>query len=273
MNLYLPLGVLAAMALSVLASRYITKRRLRQTRRSGLALLSQLKELVVRQQQHRGLSSSYLKGNQQALSDLQRLQQELRSWQTRLNDHAYITKQTRWQSYLQHWQRLHASWQSNTLENNITQHSLMIRNLLYFAEDIAIEFEINSLDGQGLSVSFLWHELLLTAESIGQARALGSGLASAGHSSSVERIRLSFLHQKIAETDPATLDQYSYWLLPEKQLRWDSLARLQQTIEQDLIKTETPSISVQEYFRQATEVLDAIYQVYDAGIEHLSREA
>ncbi|MGY5450696.1 nitrate- and nitrite sensing domain-containing protein [Agarivorans sp. MS3-6] len=252
-------------------SLLITKRQNAQ-QYAGLAALKLLKDLVVALQKHRGLSSAILNGDKQSNAELERQQQHIHRCQHSLTENRFICQQARWDSFHQHWPRLQQNWRSNNLENNIAQHSLMIKNLLFLAQDLATFYSLSSLSKQHKNIDFLWHELLETAESIGQVRALGSGLAAAKKSTSVERIRLAFLHNKIGQIDAKSLNHFAHVFVPQDSAYQSLLEQLLTTIEVELINKPQPSISVSDYFQQASNVLEGLYQLFDAGIAHLEQQ-
>ncbi|WP_432454585.1 MULTISPECIES: nitrate- and nitrite sensing domain-containing protein [unclassified Agarivorans] len=262
------ISVLSIIALGLSLSWLLGKQHSQQ-QYAGLNTLKQLKNLLVALQKHRGLSSAILKGNTQAEAELATQQQQIRRYQSTLCEDQFIAEQARWDSFSQHWQSLQHSWQNNNLENNIAQHSLMIKNLLFLAQDLAGFYSLANLSKQHKNIDFLWFELLETAESIGQARALGSGLAAANQSSSVERIRLAFLHNKIAQIDAHSLNHFADSFIPQDPSYQPLLEKLLQTIQLELINKPRPTINVADYFQQASAVLDGLYQLFDAGIAHL----
>ncbi len=264
-------GVLSLIILMVLLSWTLGRHRLKQ-RYAGLNTLKQLKNLIVSLQKHRGLSSAMLNGADQQAKTLAQQQQDIKSYCLMLENEAFITAQSRWDSFVQHWAKLQQSWKENNLENNIAQHSLMIKNLLFLSQDLAEYYSLSSLSRQYKNIDFLWYELLETAESIGQVRALGSGLAAAKKSTSVERIRLAFLHNKIGQIDAQSLNHFADSFIPEQPTYQGLLEQLLATIEQELINKPQPNISVNEYFQQATKVLEGLYQLFDAGIAHLEAQ-
>ncbi|MDO6763598.1 nitrate- and nitrite sensing domain-containing protein [Agarivorans sp. 1_MG-2023] len=264
-------SILSLLSLAAIVSWLLAKRRTQQ-QYAGLAALKQLKNLVVAIQKHRGLSCAFLNGDQQQIHALEQQQREVAKSQQLLADNSFVASQSRWDSFLQHWPRLQQSWKENNLENNIAQHSLMIKNLLFLSQDLAGFYCLTTLSKQHKNIDFLWHELLETAESIGQVRALGTGLAAAKKSSSVERIRLAFLHNKISQIDAKSLNHFANSFVPDDPAYQPLLEHLLTTIDEELIKKPNPSISVNEYFKQASKVLDGLYQLFDAGIAHLEAQ-
>ncbi len=264
-------GVLSLIVLSGLLSWTLGRHRLKQ-RYAGLQTLKQLKNLIVSLQKHRGLSSAMLNGDKQQAKALQQQQQDIKDYSQQLANEAFVSAQSRWDSFVQHWAKLQHSWKDNNLENNIAQHSLMIKNLLFLSQDLAEYYSLSSLSKQYKNIDFLWYELLETAESIGQVRALGSGLAAAQHSTSVERIRLAFLHNKIGQIDAQSLNHFAHSFILETPAYQGLLEELLITIEQELINKPQPTIPVNEYFQQATKVLEGLYQLFDAGIAHLEAQ-
>jgi len=156
--------------------------------------LVQLRELFKILQQHRGLAQGILKGHLQLEErlvhtnhevNLQIAQIKVAAEQVRLD----LTKQSRWESIIEHWFRFSTSQQDISAENSLQQHNKLVLNTLYLIDDIASQFHLHKLVNDNKdSIRHIWLELLFSVENLGQLRALGTGIAAAKNASHVEAI-------------------------------------------------------------------------------------
>ena len=105
----------------------------------------------------------------------------------------------------------------------------------------------------------MWQQLLYSAEYIGQARAIGTGIAAAGESSGVQRIKLNFLLTRIQA------------LLETRELQSveADIKRLIDTINEHII-LDKPDIDADEYFNLATHTLNQVLAKFDEFVRMLS---
>ncbi|MFT6690080.1 MAG: hypothetical protein ACJAXH_000590, partial [Colwellia sp.] len=173
--------------------------------RQGLLNVRALKQLIYFIQQHRGMTAAYLNGKKQILTKIKTIRQHIQE-NIRENELTFDKDNERWQSFLDHWQRL--STGSASAGNSFDQHTLLINNILYLLED---EAEKGLLFSQFLpqfpQAGYVWREVIGATEMIGQARAIGVSVATQKTCSSTDNIRLSFLQQQISEVSKTVLHQ------------------------------------------------------------------
>lgn len=270
--------VLVAASLSLLA--FWLHLRHQQRRRIQIAhtlrQLRVLRQLIAALQRHRGLSNGVLNGDDRLRAELTETRATVdRHIQQRTMRHT--TQRETWDALLDHWGRLRQSEQL-TVENNLTQHSLLIRNCLYLLEDIAVSADLAKEYPHLHYVEALWRDLVPAAEWTGQARALGTGLAAQGCSSAEQRVRLRFLYQKMEQSTRSTFE-----LLREHSLCFPDMAlagvndcaaavkSLLECIERDLLQCSTPSIAAPVFFAQATQTIDQLFGLVDDALGQLER--
>lgn len=265
--LIVPLLLLTALILH--QQRQIALRQLK-----GLRLVTRLKQLISLSQRHRGLVSGWLAGDAGLMSSISLLQQEIERQQQQLAE-PMLNANERWQGYLQHWQRLTKQLRQLSVEHSFNQHTQLVANLLFLLEDIAEQHRLTPTalrDFQGIGL--LWRELLLAAEAIGQARAVGSAMLTGNQFSGVDKIRLGFLRQKIMDTtEPVLLELPKSGVLLQNpsllQEAADCGGALTDFIGRQLL-AEVPLMTPAEYFRLATTALDTYHRIFDTQVEHLS---
>lgn len=265
-------------ALSLLAlGLHVRQRRQRRLELTHtLHQLRLLRQLIAALQRHRGLSNGVLNGDSNLLAELAQTRQTVdQHMQQSLM--LSTTQREAWDALLDHWSRLRQSGHL-TPENNLTQHSLLIRNSLYLLEDIAVSADLTKEHPALHYVAALWRDLVPATEWAGQARALGTGLAAQGNSTAEQRVRLRFLYQKIEQSTQRTftLLQDHAHRFPESTLSGvngcaQAVNGLLACIDRDLLQGTTPTIAAPAFFAQATKTIDRLFAVVDAALGQLER--
>lgn len=253
-------------------------RRLRAERNSrklaALRINQHLKDLMSQVQQHRGLVSLFLNGNQDALArsraKKQQVEQALGEL-AKLNDAELMTP-SRWQRIQAHWQTLDREALQASADWSFEHHSELIRQILFLIGDVAEHAQLSAIDPERQHrLDALWSKLPATAEAIGQARAVGAGVAAAGHCSSVSRIKLRYLQQQVQ--DALSELQLGSGEMQAQAMEFERKAGVFLTeLEQNLLLPPTPATSADHYFQIATEALDAAYAVFDRSSGELERQ-
>lgn len=223
----------------------------------GLAWLQAFRQLLSLIQQHRGTTNGFLCGDQELKKRIQPLQSSINHKITELEKlGGWIDSSESWRSIEDHWQRLSNNYNNLTSANNFEQHTKLILNLLYLIDDCAEQHYLYEIkDTQQRSIRYLWQKLLVTSENIGQARALGTGVAAAGLCSSVDRIRLSYLHQAIK----GVVDKQSV-------SKSEAVTHLLDFIEKNVM-IESPTVSANDYFEVATQALEEVLSSFDVKLQ------
>lgn len=247
--------------LILIAAQKARRRRLQQ-QVLGLKWLKELKALISHVQKHRGLSNAYLNGSEKVMSTIEGLQSEMSRDVSRLSSlDDWVVEDLRWQNITEHLQKLTSNFAKLPVENNMMQHNQLIQSLLFFVDDVAQQYDLLLLKSQGVSLQIAWRETLRTAEYIGQARALGTGVAVLNHCDSVSRIRLNYLCRKIEE-NTATL----WRQITPDQSQKDKVSELLHCIVEQTIK-DKPDMDADGYFSLATTALDSLHDQYDTMIQ------
>lgn len=261
------LAVVAPLVLLLLWFR-VQQSALRQRQLKGLEFVSQLKQLIALTQRHRGSISGFLAGEAGLKPQVMSLRYEISQQQQQLNV-AEIQASERWRGYQDHWLRLQERVWDLTVPQAFQQHTQLIANLLFLLEDIA---EQQGLTGVTLKsypqIGLLWRELMLTAECIGQSRAVGAAMLASGQFSGVDKIRLGFLSQKIRQMSQQIQQQLraSAWVKTEGH---ETLAEAATKSDRLLafislqLESEQTLMTATEYFGLASQALDAYYGVFE----------
>lgn len=225
--------------------------------RQGIEYIKLLRSLLTYVQQHRGLTTGFINGNLAAKPDIESLAVRIKRTMSEVEAAGdWMAQNIKWSSLADHWSRLGMAYLQGDADKNFKQHNILIANLLYLIDDVADAHHLSKLTGDTMDTD--WRYLLSIAEYIGQARALGTGVAARGECSSVLRIQLNHLRNKIA----SSVD--SSW--PEKSRV--EIQYLLRCIESQLI-VDKPSIDAGEYFKLATRCIEHVLDQFDRQIERL----
>lgn len=241
-------------AISILLLRRSIHCRLANARSESLQQLINLKGLIRLTQNHRGLSYRVLNGDTSQQTELKSIERAIDAQAELLTALQTIDSVADyWQGFSDHWQRLKQHNLEVTADNNLEQHNRLISGLLSIAEDL-IEHghwcDLEFKDQQSDTLTLI--DLLISAEWIGQARALGSGILAAGNSTSVERIRMNFLKNKLLVHVSESKEVIN---LP--------LTTLIEMIDQHLLAEEPTPLSSNEYFEVATRSIGILMERFD----------
>lgn len=223
----------------------------------GIEYMKLLRKLLTFVQQHRGLTTGFINGNRNVKPEINSVSTNIKNVIGELDEAGdWMRNNVKWLSLIDHWGRLSTSYTQVDADKNFKQHNILIANLLYLIDDVADVHHLSKITGDTMDTD--WRYLLSIAEYIGQARALGTGVAAKGECSSVLRIQLNHLRNKIASSVDAS------W--PDK-----SRAEIQQLlrcIETQLI-VDHPSIQAGDYFKLATRCIEHVLDQFDRQIDRL----
>lgn len=239
------------------------QRNRRKLQLDGLTKLNSIRQLLTLMQQHRGLSNGLLHGDTNLKNRLDELSKMINSTQQNIiTNYPNLLGNERWQAMLDHWQRLSLHCTKHQIRNNLEQHNKLVLNLLYLINDIAYDNKLHQLNNSNSeSIQFLWQELLFTAESIAQIRALGTGIAAAKICTRAERIRLNYLCQSLEQSINIQKNQ-DYRL---------KISDLLKVIDTKIIISR-PIIKADDFFNIATESIDMILISFDQQLNKVEHQ-
>ena len=230
--------------------------------KNGLECLLFLKMFLMLVQQHRGTTTGYLSGDASLKGNVEGIEYKLRDLLRSDNTFSVLSSDARWIGIKDHWSRLSGNYTALGKKDNLQQHNTMISHLLYLIEDIADHYRLIDLQAD-VKLAALWKEALTAAEYIGQARAIGTGVAAAKECDSVSRIRLLYLHDKII----SSLNSGGSSVAGGQN---EQLAIADFTTELKKLTSEQPlRVTSNEYYQLATNALDGIYTQFDKQINML----
>lgn len=275
-SLQLPLVLVCAVLMAgfFLVSQ---KNKMIKTQSLGLLQIKGLKTLIVSIQKHRGMTSGIISGDDSLKADLAVVSSNIRLEVNKLQKEQDLNDNERWLGFLEHWEKLQSQALTLTPDNCFKQHTLLISNLLYLLEDKAEQQLLSATYTPNFSyVGVLWRELLHVSECIGQARALGTSVLASEQCTSVAKIRLTFLHQKIESISDSVYHIMDVSGGNSKELPIQlNQAKLKvtefiQLIKEELLSDGVSKVSAQAYFNVATNALDAYILIFDTQVELIS---
>lgn len=256
---------------------YRTKKDEKCLKKQGLQGIEQIKQLISLIQAHRGLSGALLSGNEKAKTDVLNTQSQI-SHQVKLIRLSGMLQFERWERFEQQWHDLLSTYKKRDVASSFELHTAVIKNLAWLLEDVA---EYSHLTADFLpdfaNIGFVWRELLQSTESIGQCRAIGTGVAVQKRCSSVDKIRLSYQIKVMQDMTENTLQNLS--CLPEERASHNRLIEdatkdmnlLIGVISENLIKQSRVTLDSQDYFNLASGAMKGMYQIFDHQLKQLNR--
>lgn len=222
--------------------------------------------LVINLQQHRGMCSAWLSGDasflprireKQALIDtlFPALQSDARHEGSR---HAPCFNGNDFSLFIYRWRTLVEELANKQPEQSIAEHSYLIAQVLNWLAALG-EARLEPLAGAGDQVGRVGNyarRLPTLAESLGQARAIGSSVAARHACSPVARVRLMFLigraeallEQSIQANDGGRVAQQARVAIGD----------LTHTVRTCMLLSDGVSVSPENYFAIATKAIDSV---------------
>lgn len=238
---------------------------LKNQQQQGINALKSTRNFLALIQRHRGLCNGFHNGDQKQSQVICELQQKISKEILLIQkQQQWITLFERWDNSLVHWSSLHQRYTFLDADSCLLEHNQLINNILYLIEDLAEASRLNELYEDEQRARIILRDLLLTAEYVGQTRALGTGVAASGQCTSVSRIRLNYLKAKVTQGIQNAVTALS---IPNQVT--EGVEQLLNCLETKLL-SEKPTVSSDTYFSVATQALDVVLALYDQEIEHLN---
>lgn len=251
--------------------------------RIGVEFTIATRYLIDDIQQHRGMSSGYLNGDQSFISKIEDKDSQIKAHIAAIdaleqkNGHILKTAE-QWQGIKAKWSALQAELFSLQAAESFVRHTELVADLLNMND--CAEANSNLLLDPNLDTNYLIdvinNKLLLGTEKMGQARAQGSGIAAKKSMTADEKIQLILLKENIksALADVNKGLEIAYQANAALKPPLEDLSRqnskvvseLLLLIEAKLINASAIEIKSADYFSAVTRAIDITYKLYDAGI-------
>lgn len=251
------LQLLPLFALGLLLFGYYLRRQMicRQ-QLQGVRWLQAMRILLTHIQKHRGLSAGIISGDRTLLPQLEEVQHHIsRDLAHIASVGDWVKDSANWSEVTAHWARLAGRQNTLGLFNNIDQHNRLIKNILVFIDDIAAAHYLTK-NFRGAPNN--WRELLEAAESVGQARALGTALTAGGKYFEFALKTRAELIQVMLNLDE--LMEKTHLPVAQRHCVEELLSYIKTRI---LVSDQA---SATEFFTTATESLDSIFLAFDSEL-------
>ena len=236
----------------------------------GIKALQTGVSLMTTIQQHRGMSAGLLNGNDSFRTGLINKQAEARAilarMKTLIDESPELVPDRRTlESITSSFEAIVNDLQRMTAEQSFARHTELVRNTIHLIGDMGEHLGL--MDNEGTPLAMLSNLLLLRLpllmESIGQARALGSGYAAKGQVGAVGRIRLSFLESHIRECrENMHIPGNNGSAATEK------VEALLDLLEKEFIQVDEVNISPEQFFKAATDAIESCLKLWQDVAQH-----
>ena len=229
----------------------------KQKRTQGIIWLQALRSMLMHIQRHRGLSTTVLGGD---VSLFEELEESQRSVSRDLGHIAlvgdWIKDNPNWEAITAHWARLAGQYNHLDTRKNLDQHNKLIRGILVFIDDVAIEHHL--VDTRLDDVP--WRYMLGVVEQLGQIRAVGLAyIASLARHENAPKLRTSL--QVLMTEFAKTIDKPEFTRFLSEAHR-QKIQHFLMCFPQALL--ENPETRpLQSYYQSATGVIDELYLQFD----------
>ncbi len=252
---------------------------------AGIEILKPVNQMVQAMQQHRGLSSGVLNGND-ALKP-QRAEKEQVVDKAMAAAEALMSAETvkggAWQSLRSEWQRLKSEGLNLPAPENLSRHTRMIGISLIAMVDIADDTQLTldpEMDGYYMMDSVVLR-MPATIEPLGQLRARGTGVLAKKELTDEQRLALGILLDRIQAThavQKASLDKVMKHAPETREALAENGRRFEEELNVliNLVRSDIFAGTFQTdstaFFKQSTAVIDRGYTLmYDSLLPTLSK--
>jgi hypothetical protein len=254
----------------------------KQLFQTGFKLMLELQRLIELVQQHRGIAYALNNGNEQMRSKLQGLDRQIDEIISgSLKDE--FTKFDQWLSFVEHWPRLKANSLSGSLtaENLMRQHNMVIEGHLSLLDDVTHYYDLHTLMlDRFVRVSDLCIDTLRTAETIAQARGLGSGICAKGERHGADSIQLNYLKTSLASTTKQLFSELEGIDNDDVKTKFAAFSaslkrnvdKFVDVLDKELLTKKQLTIKTQEYFDLATKPIDDLVSLFIFMVDYSAKQ-
>ncbi len=250
-----------------------------QRRINGLQDLQHLRNLLEYVPQHRGMANALLQGDTSFKPKLEALAKKINS------EIKYILKRVakkdKWQiedkvnTIEQQWNFIHQNLMQLQPAESFELHTDLVKKLLFLTHDIGDTASL--LTTQDVTYAKLANaslrKLPFMAEMLGQARGMGTGVATRGQCDANMRVKLTHLLNSTRTISSEVCRDVKSAISNDKTLRQQAVTQLQDNeqstthflnmLEQNIINAKTISQSSTDYYHAGTEAIKHAFALLD----------
>jgi len=249
----------------------------------GLVHLGHIQKLVLACQKHRGLSNAVLQGNVNLKQQLIGVQRNIDQLIAEGNQIGFKTF-AQWSSFADHWPRLktHALNRDLPSQNLVRQHNVMIEGHLSLMDEIVRYYELHTIMLDRVTrMSGLCLDTLRVAETVGQTRAIGSGVCARGECLGVDKISLNFLRISLMTTTEHLFEELSSVENKELHAQFNTASQTVKKSVEELLRVLDDAVLIDghtkvdsnEYFNIATKPIEELFSVYSMLLSYGQKTA
>lgn len=277
------LGLIAVVSLIVLGLFYQARRRRRaeyeRGRLKAFTLVKLLRRLLEHTQRHRGLCYGVMSGERILDGERWASEQQVHEIFSEARQFEFSLKwYDSWQQVLNDWQEVQRSQsEAAAAETVLSLHNRMVSHLLDTIRAIAIPHDLVPRGALSAAPAGTWLELLEHTELIGQARAVGTGIAARRQNTESQRDELARLRQRLSkqpyeclahlDADPELRPVVSQAVMETER----SLDLLLDLVDKLLAAAAGKSVHSAVYFRTATQVINGLLGLVDLLLNRLEQ--
>ncbi|HDZ55116.1 MAG TPA: hypothetical protein ENI17_09295 [Pseudomonas xinjiangensis] len=272
---------LLLLPLLILRMRRIRLLEQREARQAALEHIRFLRLLLEMLQQHRGLCFGVMSGESGLKTRLWATQQQVQLLLVQSRQYqASLFWYPSWHHIVELWPAISSECeQDGEAESILQMHNRLVGLVLETIREMADKHDFICQGGIAPQPQGGWLELLEHTELLGQARAIGTGMAARRQNTALQRDELNLLRHRIADQAYLTLAR----LHADAELRplvaegineaEESLDLLLDLIDQLLASDMQPDVRSVNYFHCATRVISAHLALVDMLLERQQERA
>ena len=259
-----------------------------ENERRGLAYINAVRLPIEHIQQHRGMTHSYLHGDQSFRDRIMQKRREVDKYLEALRrvdqrEGAALNTADQIKTLQQEWQRIKSASMNMAGEESFKAHSDLINRLIELTHHVADSSEITldpKLDGYYLG-DMLANIFPQLTEAMGQARALSAGAAAAGGLSREDAVKLTALVGRInkfsedmnrnLKTAGKENPEVAQALRGAVQNSNQAITAFKNMLHEHVLGIDKITLGSQTIFDTATTVIGETYALYDSATPALDK--
>ena len=286
---FVGLGLLVALLFALptwlLSNRYAAEIATQRAEAAGAQYLGPVLKFMQMLQQHRGLSSLVLNGNEESRPKWLEKRKEIDTLLTPIHEgnarHADLKLDAAWQNIEREWRLLEEQVANLAPPDSFQRHTDLITQTIRLYDTVGDRSGItldSTLTGYYVGQITLRH-LPTLSEYLGRMRAWGSGILARGQVSAEERLRLAAYIQMSRQEFAAFQTAMDKVFAETPELKagvetlYANLGKVEEAlnlVEDAIIKPETVKYDGARYFNTLTQAIDPLFALVYAMDEELS---
>ncbi len=236
------------------------QRQLRLRQEQGLEASYQLLELVRLVQQHRGVSSAILGGNENQRNQLRSIANDIDARVMLLQKSPLLNLHKGWRCSTKKWYDLRGNRSQIEVLENFENHCDLLAEFLMLIQEITDYSGLTSCSNKEHReiARKIFSQLPVLIENLGQLRALSTHAAASTECITAFRLHLQFLIEQISEQQHDLSDG-------------PKITEVLTLISKRILQAERIDINPEELFSMISGVMESGYKDIEKGVQRLGR--